>query len=432
MTFKSSGRSRSRGRSKNKDESRDSSANPGSSKDGKRSNSKLRLGWPKKDKDSKDKKYPPNSSKSGNIEKKEEKEQLGFFERTFSFRKTGGSSKDKSQSRKSSRTPSVSSAVETTQVTETNLDDVADQTPNINKEHRRKGVFSSIRKKFTSKKSTKNNDTETFLDELSAQFDNELNLLDDIDLSALDDKANDSNKYGTKWSYLSNENESKDQTDSTMINNNVISKDETPPFPVSPGKQSPENDFLFNSVAQNSTGIGNQQRDRQLDWEKGRRERRRNRKNHEQLANKYSDEVNTPGYRHSYCENNKASNRENYLNSINSMQENKYEDGPIYDVPKVPISTTTSRLAQYRQEALRALSSPNEPEMDGYTSLRTRRRPMRHSKSSDGFSKSKNRLSSYELSNEAISENRSKNNSSPTEQTNFFDKAKVSVCLYLL
>uniref|UniRef100_H2Y8Z1 Delphilin n=1 Tax=Ciona savignyi TaxID=51511 RepID=H2Y8Z1_CIOSA len=62
----------------------------------------------------------------------------------------------------------------------------------------KKGYLSSIKKRLTFSRPPKNTDTDTFLNELSAQFDEAMNLIDDIELSEEDEKI----KYGEKWSYV--------------------------------------------------------------------------------------------------------------------------------------------------------------------------------------------------------------------------------------
>nr|XP_004225831.2 delphilin-like [Ciona intestinalis] len=62
----------------------------------------------------------------------------------------------------------------------------------------KKGYLSSIKKRLTFSRPPKNTDTDTFLTELSAQFDEAMNLIDDIVLPEEEETI----KYGEKWSYL--------------------------------------------------------------------------------------------------------------------------------------------------------------------------------------------------------------------------------------
>ena len=64
---------------------------------------------------------------------------------------------------------------------------------------KKKGYLSSLKKKLTFSRPPKNADTDTFLNELSAQFDEEMHLVDDLQIDE-EDEANKI-KYGEKWSY---------------------------------------------------------------------------------------------------------------------------------------------------------------------------------------------------------------------------------------
>uniref|UniRef100_H2Y8Z3 Uncharacterized protein n=1 Tax=Ciona savignyi TaxID=51511 RepID=H2Y8Z3_CIOSA len=94
----------------------------------------------------------------------------------------------------------------------------------------KKGYLSSIKKRLTFSRPPKNTDTDTFLNELSAQFDEAMNLIDDIELSEEDEKI----KYGEKWSYVpKNELETTRQEAPVEPAQETVSLTE-PPSPVEP------------------------------------------------------------------------------------------------------------------------------------------------------------------------------------------------------
>lgn len=64
----------------------------------------------------------------------------------------------------------------------------------------KKNYLSALKKKLPFSSTPKVSDTDTFLCELSAQFDSEMNLLDDIQI--FDDELGAQTKFGEKWSYL--------------------------------------------------------------------------------------------------------------------------------------------------------------------------------------------------------------------------------------
>ncbi|CAK8685246.1 unnamed protein product [Clavelina lepadiformis] len=83
----------------------------------------------------------------------------------------------------------------------TNIENTKDSTgTNDDSLKHTRSYLNSLKKRLTFSRPPKTNDTDTFLCELSAQFDKEMNLLDDIEIVEEEDKTEF--KFGEKWSYL--------------------------------------------------------------------------------------------------------------------------------------------------------------------------------------------------------------------------------------
>nr|XP_039255613.1 uncharacterized protein LOC120332437 [Styela clava]XP_039255614.1 uncharacterized protein LOC120332437 [Styela clava] len=205
------------------------------------------------------------------------------------------------------------------------------------------------KKRLTFSRPPKNSDTEAFLTELSAQFDDDLNILDDL-AKALQQQADASAhpNFGSKWTYLpglgerggkeilqsSNTNDMSDLNLSDIEDNK---KDETPPFPL-----------ILDSG--DESGLGTMDaitpppqphyayRDRELEWERERQNRKKKRRQaFESLTSQSDDRVKTTP---------SAQN-----NSISQSQPavNVYQDDEkIYDIPKTTTATTTTTKTRTR------------------------------------------------------------------------------------
>ena len=296
----------------------------------------------------------------------------------------------------------------------------------------KKGYLNSLKKRLTFSNPPKNSDTDTFLCELSAQFDAKMNLLDNITIPDDDVKEHG---FGEKWSYFTKEENEAMLTEAT--NHSLLSMTVTSQNAchVSPAKQianfqefddhkTTKNDSVVTPQTQDldrhhdascpieqevalsptSSAANGRFRDEPQTKNPGSQQvRRRRRRNPaaNQSKSKPSGEINGSSRRTS-----------DPLPTFGLSEENKHDE-VIYDVPK-PV----------------ALSQPRRAHVN--TEKRTRR--LRANRRQEILNKRNSTELQMQVSPEIDSINSVQNvklrSSSPVEQASFFDRAKVSDLIY--
>ena len=298
----------------------------------------------------------------------------------------------------------------------------------------KKNYLNALKKRLTFSNPPKNSDTDTFLCEISAQFDAEMNLLDDIEIAEDDSKDH---KFGEKWSYLPKPEHNRSATEPSVLNDPLLEAvkeldsyhmnitsgfranhkafdqsdknqflrdpipeaDDAPPFPTNLGNISPPS---ATSASQLTNLPQEAQHTRPNREERVRRRRRRN----PDTASKKSETA-----RQSTPQEEIPSRRLSVPLQVllQSDESARQDDAVIYDVPKP--ATTVAPLRR--------------PHVNVEKRTRRSRANRRNEKS---------KRNSTELRMHVWNENDFANptdgvkmrSSSPVDQATFFDRAKVS------
>ena len=291
----------------------------------------------------------------------------------------------------------------------------------------KKGYLNALKKKLTFSNPPKSSDTDTFLCELSTQFDAEMNLIDDIQIV---DKEPSNFNFGEKWSYVPNSQVVADEPtshevsdDISLIQNQTVQshseqetsceqstfyspapvsfeEDITPPFPTNLSDFAPANP-VFSTVAESTNEAKTENPNRS---ERVRRRRRRD----DRASKKRSESTASPAQDDSALRRKSCPFPALPLEiSSSPVPENEV----IYDVPK-PAVATQPRRAHVNVEKRTRRSRANR--RNATTNKRNSTELRMH-------------VWTEEDLNSEPSDPVRLRSSSPTEQSSFFERAKVRI-----
>ena len=310
----------------------------------------------------------------------------------------------------------------------------------------KKSYLSALKKKLSFTSTPKATDTDTFLCELSAQFDSEMNLLDDIQIP--DEEHNAQPKYGEKWSYLPNKSEpeadvtenpasvtniddvinekmsmqeqngstpnvivqnSKDKKDAIPASNGSFNNDEldTPPFPVNLDNLPAKNRSTSLRIPQETSDIEGPNRTERV--------RRRRRRNAENIAKRHQIRSEIPEEQDSALQRVTDSFSSIPQPSNETNLPNHYQDEIIYDIPKPTHQTQRRAHVNVEKRSRRTRANRKAATLNKRNSTELRMHVWNE--------------------NDLLEPNKPEGavklrSSSPVDQVSFFDKAKV--CLHQL
>lgn len=248
----------------------------------------------------------------------------------------------------------------------------------------------NLTRRLTFSRPPKNADTETFLNELYAQFDKDMNLLGDLDLDF--ESATEPSKFGSKWSYLPNgslpdaKSQQVFQPDEGYVRNDLSdlnlsdlenNVDSTPPFPLILDSGDESGVGTVDTVSSPSPvmPVFSGTRDRELEWERRERRKRRGRRN--------TAETNPPQFSQNEQQYSpQHSTQQQALQRLHSAPQNSYssvtsdtqDEENIYQIPKTTTRQKRGDRKQRRADFSRFFSTPSDTSHPPITKVTRRQR----------------------------------------------------------